>query len=82
MGCGSCVADGPVLVLAMRDEVPVVAPQRADICIKCLHCLTVCPTGAVSIGGFAPEDCLELSSMLPEADKMEVLIRGLVTTPS
>ncbi len=46
------------------------------MCIHCLHCLTVCPTGAVSIDGFTADDCLEMNDILPDADKMEALIRG------
>jgi len=76
IGCEACVADCPLLILTMDKGTPAVVSDRASMCIRCLHCLTVCPTGAVSIGGFTPEDCLEMEDMLPEADKMEVLIRG------
>ncbi len=76
IGCEACVVDCPVLVLTMKDDTPVVVDDRASMCLKCLHCLTVCPTGAVSIGGFDPDDCLEMENMFPEADKMEVLVRG------
>ena len=76
IGCETCVADCPLLILTMDEGTPVVVSDRASRCIRCLHCLTVCPTGAVSIGGFTPEDCLEMEDMLPEADQMEALIRG------
>ena len=76
ISCEACVSDCPLLVLAMKENTPEVVADRAPMCLKCLHCLTVCPTGAVSIGGFGPDDCLEMENMFPEADKMEALIRG------
>lgn len=75
-GCEACVADCPLLILTMDKGTPAVVSDRSSMCIRCLHCLTVCPTGAVSIDGFAPEDCLEIEDMLPQADQLEVLIRG------
>lgn len=77
VSCESCVADCPLFVLAMKEDAPEVVADRASMCIKCLHCLTVCPTGAISIAGFNPDDhCLEIENMFPEPDKMETLIRG------
>lgn len=76
VGCEACVADCPLLILTMDEGTPAVVSDRASMCIRCLHCLTVCPSGAVSIGGFTPGDCLEMEDMLPEADQMEALIRG------
>ncbi|MCB2180803.1 MAG: nitroreductase family protein [Desulfobulbaceae bacterium] len=76
IGCETCVSDCPLRVLTMEEDVPAVVADRASMCIKCLHCLTVCPSGAVSIGGFGPDDCLGIEGMFPESDKMEALIRG------
>lgn len=76
VGCEACISDCAYLVLAMEDGIPAVIPDRESMCIKCLHCLTVCPTDAVSIGGFGPDDCLDTEKMFPETDKMEALIRG------
>ena len=82
IGCESCVADCPLLILTMDEDTPAVVSNRASMCIRCLHCLTVCPTGAVSIAGFTAEDCLEMEDMLPEADQVEALIRGRRTVRS
>lgn len=76
IGCEACVSDCPLLVLTMKREVPTVASGREALCINCLHCLTICPTGAISINGYGPNDCLPLENMLPNPEKMEVLIRG------
>jgi nitroreductase len=45
-------------------------------CYRCQHCLAVCPTGAVSILGCNPDDSIELEGNLPEAAKVETLIKG------
>lgn len=76
VGCGSCVSDCPYLVLGMEGELAAVVPGREAMCIKCLHCLTVCPTGAVSIAGYQAADCLALANTLPAPDQVEALIRG------
>ena len=76
ISCETCVSDCPRLVLTMEEDTPAVVADRESICIKCLHCLTVCPTGAVSIGGFVPEDCLDTENMFPAPDQLEALIRG------
>jgi nitroreductase len=60
----------------MKAGSPAVVTSRESMCIRCLHCLTVCPTGAVSIAGFTPEDCLQLEGTSPASDHMETLIRG------
>jgi nitroreductase/ferredoxin len=76
ISCEACVSDCPYLVLTMEEENPVVIADRESMCIKCLHCLTICPTGAISICGFNSGDCLEIENKFPEVDQMEALIRG------
>lgn len=76
IGYEAYVSDCPVLILTMEEDTPKVITDRASMCLNCLHCLTICPTGAVSVSGFDPDDCLEIKNMLPEADKMEALLRG------
>ncbi len=76
IGCESCAEDCPLLVLTMKAGAPAVISSRESMCIRCLHCMTVCPTGAVSIAGFTPEDCLQIAGKYPGADQVEALIRG------
>lgn len=56
VGCGDCAADCVAFILEMRDKRPVMKEDREEDCIGCEHCLTVCPTGAVSILGLDPAD--------------------------
>ena len=56
---GICAAECPALIIRMEGEgaYPGAAPGFADLCLKCGHCVTVCPTGALSLDWLSPEDC-------------------------
>jgi ferredoxin len=49
----------------MRDGYPATNPKRVHHCIRCQHCLAVCPTGAASIFGVNPDTSLPLPESLP-----------------
>ncbi len=44
-GCGICVKECPVFVLAMKEKKAIV--ENGDWCIECGHCGAVCPKNAV-----------------------------------
>ena len=55
---GICIAECPFRLLDDGgDGVPV--PRRAapKICIRCGHCVAVCPASAISLEGMGPQDC-------------------------
>lgn len=56
--CGLCVKDCIVNCLELREEnkIPQFAKGKDSHCIKCQHCLAVCPTGALSILDKNPDD--------------------------
>lgn len=56
IGCGACVTDCPVGVLALADGRPAVRADKADRCMNCRHCLAVCPVGALTLDGVSAED--------------------------
>ena len=70
--CGLCAQDCIAGVIEMK-EYPVLEQEG---CMKCEHCLTVCPTGALSILGKNPDDSTELKGNMPSAEQMETLIKG------
>jgi ferredoxin len=74
--CGACVDDCPFHIIEMAPDYPALIPKRVHHCIRCQHCLAVCPTGALSILGFKPEDSLPLPESLPTAQQMTALIKG------
>lgn len=75
--CGMCAADCPMRIIALENGgLPAIKAEKAGSCMKCLHCFAVCPTGALSILGHRPEDAVKLAGNLPEAEKLETLMRG------
>ena len=71
--CGACVDDCPAGVIAL-EEFPVITD--AEGCFHCQHCLAVCPTGAVSIFGLDPDASIILEDGMPDAGRLETLIKG------
>lgn len=74
--CSACADDCPFHIIALTDGFPALNPTREHHCIRCQHCLAVCPTGALSICGVRPEHSLPLPQSLPSAHQMTALIRG------
>ena len=66
--CGACVDDCPFHIIELTPDYPALNPARAHHCIRCQHCLAVCPTGALSILGLSPADSLPLPESLPAPD--------------
>ncbi len=74
IGCGRCIRDCLPQALEMSDEIPVMAHEQR--CIRCRHCLAVCPVGAVSFGGRAPAESTLLKDRFPSPEQMAVLMKG------
>jgi len=74
--CGACVDDCPFHIIEMAPDYPALNPARIHHCIRCQHCLAVCPTAALSILGRDPKDSLPLPESLPSAHQVAALIRG------
>jgi nitroreductase len=70
--------DCPARIIEMSDgDPPRIRPENERDCMQCQHCLTVCPTGAISILGRDPRASLPLDrEHLPSLDQMSVLVRG------
>lgn len=49
VGCGLCCKDCPNHVLELQDGK---AALLSDMCLKCGHCIAICPVSAVSISGY------------------------------
>jgi len=71
--CGECAEDCPAGVITLEDY-PVITNEEG--CYRCLHCFAVCPTGAVSILGKDPDASMPLAGNLPDAARLETLIKG------
>lgn len=57
VGCGACVRDCAFKALRQGEfgRPVLAAPEK---CMRCQHCLAVCPTGAVRLDGKGAEVCL------------------------
>jgi nitroreductase len=56
---------------------PRLGPEQRSQCIRCQHCMAICPTGALSIDGKNPSDSIPLSKdSFPSLEYMERLVQG------
>lgn len=76
--CGQCVRDCVAKIITRNgSEIPSIRPEDEANCIRCQHCLAVCPEAAVSIFGLRPADSQPLKEdSFPAPDKMLTLVRG------
>jgi len=54
----------------------VVIEGRDEHCLECQHCLAVCSTGAVSIGGFSPDESISLPAGQPSFEQLVMLVKA------
>ncbi len=76
--CGQCVRDCVAKIITRSgSDIPCIRPEDESNCIRCQHCLAVCPEAAVSIFGLRPDDSQPLKEdSFPALDKMLALVRG------
>lgn len=76
--CGMCVKDCIVHCLEQNEEtqIPQFVKDKEYNCIKCQHCLAICPTGALSIWGKNPDDSLNLNEININSDEILDLIKS------
>ncbi len=74
--CGLCARDCPINIIDMNSGYPCMSAENEAVCLKCQHCLAICPTAALSILGKQPEDSLPLKGAFPDPDRLETLIKG------
>ena len=63
---GICVAECPARIIQLdsKEDYPTPTSDFKDACLKCGHCVTVCPTGALSLDWLSPEDCKPIKQEL------------------
>lgn len=74
--CGLCQKDCLARIITLIDGTPTIAAEDEKKCLKCQHCLAVCPKAAISIFGIDPDDHRPLKGNLPEPFQLETLICG------
>lgn len=74
--CGVCAQECAFNVLGSDAEgVPTIAEGGAQRCVRCLHCVMVCPRGAFSIYGVEPATC-EDSGGKPSFEQVLQLVKN------
>lgn len=77
IGCNQCVVDCPVMILEMKNRLPILPPKKEQFCISCMHCFAVCGEGAISIDDHIPSDeNIVNKDILPNGEQVAELIRG------
>lgn len=73
--CKICVSECPVLIINGKTEYPEIKEGKEENCLKCQHCLAVCPEGAISIWGKKPENSIAVNSAFPDVIELENLMQ-------
>lgn len=68
IACGKCVKECLLRLLTIKDGVSVMSDPAK--CIGCLHCFAVCPTGAIVLDNYKPENAPVIEP-LPTAAAMK-----------
>ncbi len=78
IGCGECEKDCVSRVIGMEGGK---AKVLSDQCIKCSHCVAICPVKAVSISGYDGSEVVELAeqSSIVTPDGLMATIKSLRT---
>ncbi len=72
-----CVLECPAKIIEMGEKGPVVVEGAEEICIKCGHCVAICPEAALTLDFLAPESCREVDEKLHlTADHVEHFLRS------
>jgi nitroreductase/NAD-dependent dihydropyrimidine dehydrogenase PreA subunit len=80
-----CNADGicadvcprKLIVVDAEDSMPRPIPEAVELCISCGHCLTACPTSAITLKEVAPEDCPPIKkSLWPDYNQLDQLLKS------
>ncbi|PTN04784.1 nitroreductase family protein [Mangrovibacterium marinum] len=75
IGCGLCSKECPMLIIDGQTDYPEIKAGKESLCIRCQHCLAVCPTAALSILGKDPDQSELVSDELPTPEEMSRLIK-------
>ena len=61
---GICALECPAHIIKMTKEGPIPIEGAREICIKCGHCVAVCPKAAFSLEFLSPDQCMPVEKNL------------------
>lgn len=74
---GLCVSECPVAIIHQKDKdgFPALVPGGEQVCLRCGHCVAVCPHGALSHEQIPIESCpaIEKNLIITEAQAIQFL---------
>ena len=74
--CGLCAKDcSPKIIEFDSENYPMIEQENEQFCMKCQHCLAICPVGAISILNKDPENS-ELCNNYPQSEQLLNLIKS------
>jgi nitroreductase/NAD-dependent dihydropyrimidine dehydrogenase PreA subunit len=76
---GICASECPARIIVMDPEAgfPAPTPDFKDFCLKCGHCVSVCPTEALRLDWLDPEDCPAImKERVVTSEQAEQFLRG------
>ena len=76
--CGQCAQACPSRLLHKKtaSEYPAVVDHAGDSCIACHHCITICPSAAISVDGINSDQCEPLDkNAIPRFESIDTLVR-------
>jgi nitroreductase/NAD-dependent dihydropyrimidine dehydrogenase PreA subunit len=75
---GLCAAICPleIIISPGPDRLPEPVPDFHKWCISCGHCVSICPTGALSHSGIPADQCIPVTdNLLPAPGQFEYILR-------
>lgn len=74
---GICAIECPAHIIEMTKEGPVPIVGAQEFCIKCGHCVAVCPKAAFSLEFLSPDQCMPIEKDLAlNANQVEHFLRS------
>ncbi|MBF0225637.1 MAG: nitroreductase family protein [Desulfobacterales bacterium] len=69
-GDGLCVYECPLGIIQLVNSIPEPTPNAEGLCIKCGHCVAVCPNGALSHKLMKADECAPVQKNLFPSPEM------------